>query len=252
MVSVDGVNWESKLYEHESSVRSLLSCGSSLLAFTEGAILANFVVPPSLVVNPGDLVVVRGSGETGLIGDFQLANAGSGILEWTATPDSPWLSCSPVAGSAGSLPVTVTASLSSPLAAGTHVGSIVFETHGVPSQTVTITVYVYEDDHANNQSGSTPWPPGATMSGNIQDRVDGDWFTFEVDAPGTLAVWTSSNLHTIGELHDTAGKIIGDYGSGEGNNFRLEATILPGRYWVRVDGYWRSSPLRWRVARGRS
>ena len=51
-----------------------------------------------------------------------------------------------------------------------------------------------------------------------------------------LSVWTSSSLDTLGELHDTTGQIISNNDDGDGNNFRMETTILPGRYWVRVVG----------------
>ena len=79
-----------------------------------------------------------------------------------------------------------------------------------------------------------------SLSGTIEQGNDVDYFRIDVTSYGTLTVYTTGTLHTVGVLRDNnRGSVLStDGGSGSGTNFRIEHSSLhPGFYFVQVEGY---------------
>ncbi len=236
-VSLDGITWEAGEMLWPADPVSLLDCEGNLLVTGSNMLLAIGQSTPGLAVLPTALTTSRGTGETGLLGTIQIGNTGAGSLNWTVSSNASWLAATATAGSVtvSSTPVNVT--MLSALPAGTNTGTLTFSAPGVPSQQVTVTVNAYVDDHANTIAAATSLTPDTAIAGNIQGADDSDWFTFELTAPGTFKVWTTGTLDTMGELHGSTGLLATSNDFNGGKNFQIERVLLPGRYWVKVDGY---------------
>ena len=95
----------------------------------------------------------------------------------------------------------------------------------------------YIEDHGNDPASATPAAIGSDTPGGL-DAGDSDWFRIDVDAPGTLAVYTTGSVDTVGRLEDASGALVrGDDDSGAGTNFNISAPVAAGTYFVRVEGY---------------
>jgi hypothetical protein len=120
---------------------------------------------------------------------------------------------------------------------GTYQGTLVFSTPGVPARELAVTLTTFADDYGSIKANAFPVLPGAPVSGAIQHADDADWFVFDLDAPGTLTVWTTGTLDTLGELQDARGMIDRKDDSATDVNFVMVNAVAAGRYWVRVDGF---------------
>jgi len=97
------------------------------------------------------------------------------------------------------------------------------------------------DDHADSTACATAFDlaAGRRLAGEIGNRWhdDSDLFRFVLDAPATIDVTTRGHTDTFGVLHDRSGqRLTANDDGGEGRNFRIVRTLLPGRYFVRVEG----------------
>ena len=70
-------------------------------------------------------------------------------------------------------------------------------------------------------------------SGRIDPSGDEDWFRFTTTEPATVEVYTTGETDTFGQLNDSAS----DDDSGEGLNFRIEASVSAGTHFVNVSGF---------------
>jgi hypothetical protein len=99
---------------------------------------------------------------------FLISNTGNGTLNWSASPDKSWLSCSPVSGTdAGAVTVSVDPSGLSP---GTYTGKVtVSAANAVNSpQTISVTLDVYGPGSNSSPFGSFDTPTdGATVMSSI-------------------------------------------------------------------------------------
>jgi hypothetical protein len=163
----------------------------------------------------------------------KVLNSGAWILSWSASADVAWLGISTTTGDASFVGEQIEVIQLHGLAAGSHTGTITFSAAGVSNQTLVVTIDSYEDDHASVQNQATRITTGSTVSGRIQSSEDNDWFTLEVDSPGLLTVSTTGATYIVGELHGQEGPVQIAYGS---PNFRIERVVLPGRYWLKVEG----------------
>ena len=96
-------------------------------------------------------------------------------------------------------------------------------------------------DAPGDQHGDTPetasFPRiGGTMRGYIQSTADVDYFRIDVPAPGILSVRTTGTTNTTGQLEQDGVVLATDDNSGDGNNFRIDAPVTPGVYYVAVRG----------------
>ncbi len=93
------------------------------------------------------------------------------------------------------------------------------------------------DDHGGSRASATQVAldtdvPGALAAG------DTDYFRVEVNSSGTLEVYTSGGVDSLGRLEDADGVLVdSDDDGGAAANFRLEANVDSGAYYVRVTGY---------------
>jgi hypothetical protein len=138
----------------------------------ESVVLVTMSVQPELVVSPPELYF----SQTVLSQTFSIANAKSGVLEWTASPSSPWITVTPASGVGDEI---VTVEVDSDTAAGGYAeGSIAITSNGGAS---TVAVHV----------GSPPVlsisPTSLQFTGTTVSRT----FTIRNSGAGTLA-WNVS------------------------------------------------------------
>ena len=93
------------------------------------------------------------------------------------------------------------------------------------------------DDHGDDRASATRVTVGSDTSGALTPG-DTDWFRVDVNSSGTLEVYTSGSLDSVGRLEDAAGSLVdSDDDGGAGSNFRLSADVDSGAYYVRVKGF---------------
>ncbi len=98
-----------------------------------------------------------------------------------------------------------------------------------------------DDDHGDLASAATPVNPAENMSGSLSNRaaVDDDYFTFVLERQQTVVITTDGETDTFGVLSDDRGyRLAVDDNGGSGTNFRIGKTLVPGRYFIRVEGSW--------------
>jgi hypothetical protein len=96
--------------------------------------------PPKIAVKPKSLSFTASAGGANPAPKFLIIdNAGTGVVTWMASVNSPWLSISPASGSAGPAPSKPTVSVNiSGLAPGTYHGTITLNQVIVVAATLTI------------------------------------------------------------------------------------------------------------------
>lgn len=95
-----------------------------------------------------------------------------------------------------------------------------------------------DDDHGDSTATATLIRLISTTEGEIEDAGDVDFFEVVVDRRGTIQVFTSGSLDTVGQLtSDELSVDITDDDSGDSLNFLLTSDVEPGTYYIRVEGY---------------
>ena len=94
------------------------------------------------------------------------------------------------------------------------------------------------DDHAGTAEEATGVFIGSETAGRIDDGSDSDVFRVDLVEAGTLTVYTTGSLDTFGRLKREDGSTI-DHNDDGGNhyNFRIEAEVSAGTYYVKVSGF---------------
>ncbi|MDE0006576.1 MAG: putative Ig domain-containing protein [Rhodospirillaceae bacterium] len=93
------------------------------------------------------------------------------------------------------------------------------------------------DDHGDDRASATAVGAGSDTQA-VLTGGDVDYFSVEVSAAGTLEVYTSGDLDTLGRLEDAAGSPVDDDDDGgDDTNFRIAADVSSGTYYVRVSGF---------------
>ncbi len=94
------------------------------------------------------------------------------------------------------------------------------------------------DDHGGNSEVATGVLVGSETAGRIDDGTDADVFRVDILERGTLIVYTTGSLDTFGRLKGENGSNIAyDDDGGHQFNFRIEAEVDAGAYYVKVTGY---------------
>ena len=94
------------------------------------------------------------------------------------------------------------------------------------------------DDHPNTRSGATNLAIDGSSPGQIEIGEDVDYFQVQVSRAGSLEVYTTGSLDTVGELQNSAGSTVaGDDDGGDGNNFHITHTVSAGTYYIQVTGF---------------
>ena len=79
---------------------------------------------------------------------------------------------------------------------------------------------------------------GSSQSGAIQTGEDADYFSFTVTEVTQAVVYTTGGLDSEGTLFDSEGReVASDDDGGESLNFRIEALLRPGDYYVQVSPF---------------
>ena len=96
------------------------------------------------------------------------------------------------------------------------------------------------DDHGDTRADATALALGGSVQGQIEEGDDDDFFRVRVTEAGTLTVYTTGSLDTVGELQANDGSLLtsDDDSGGENNyNFRIEHDVGPGTYYVKVNSH---------------
>ena len=92
------------------------------------------------------------------------------------------------------------------------------------------------DDHGDSFACATRVRLGTLAAARL-DSEDFDTFSFRVSKYSEVAIETDGDVDTHGRLFDENGTLLGaDDDSGRNANFRLAMTLVPGRYFLRVEG----------------
>ena len=97
-----------------------------------------------------------------------------------------------------------------------------------------------EDDHGDTVAQASPAVVGSEVAGEIDDGADADVFRIAVLRRGTLTVYTTGQVDTVGRLKREDGSTVAfnddaDYPTD--TNFRIEADVARGIYYAKVTGY---------------
>ena len=94
------------------------------------------------------------------------------------------------------------------------------------------------DDHGNSEDTATLVGLVSTTEGELEEAGDVDYFEVDVERRGTIQVYTSGSLDTVGQLTSAQGDVdVTDDDSGDSTNFLLSVELEPGIYYIRVEGY---------------
>ena len=97
-----------------------------------------------------------------------------------------------------------------------------------------------EDDHGDRVAEATSVVLESEVAGEIDHGSDADVFEIVVVQKGTLTVYTTGSVDTVGRLKREDGSTVAynddaDYPTN--SNFRIEVAVTPGNYYVKVSGY---------------
>jgi len=91
------------------------------------------------------------------------------------------------------------------------------------------------DDHSDTAIDATTISLNSTISGNIEELGDEDYFKIVVLSSGALTISTTGDTDTYGILYDVSGhKVSVDSNFGIKNNFKITKLINAGTYYIKV------------------
>ena len=97
-----------------------------------------------------------------------------------------------------------------------------------------------DDDHGDTVASATVVLAGSETAGDILNGADADVFRIVVLRRGTLTVYTTGQVDTVGRLKREDGSTVmfdDDADFPSDTNFRIEADVVRGIYFVKVTGY---------------
>ena len=95
------------------------------------------------------------------------------------------------------------------------------------------------DDHGDTFACATTLDLGHPVFGEVRNDWgdDADIFAFMLSELRTVEIATSGRIDIFGGLYDRSGqRLAADDDGGSGDRFRLVKTLVPGWYFVRVEG----------------
>lgn len=104
------------------------------------------------------------------------------------------------------------------------------------------------DDHGDVRSLASRVGENSTIQGNLEQGEDVDYYRFEVQDRGTVTAETTGSTDTVGTLENAAGRqLASNDDGGAGENFKIERSLGPGTYYVRVEGFFAATTGRYTV-----
>ncbi|MCP4664267.1 MAG: hypothetical protein GY856_53460 [bacterium] len=97
-----------------------------------------------------------------------------------------------------------------------------------------------DGDPGDSVACASPLESGENLAGALWNAgmADDDYFTFVLTTQQTVLIETSGETDTFGGLYDRRGyRLAADDDGGNDGNFRIAKTLVPGRYYVRVEGW---------------
>ena len=97
-----------------------------------------------------------------------------------------------------------------------------------------------EDDHGDAVASASPAVVGSEVVGEIDGGADADVFRIAVLRRGTLTVYTTGTVDTVGRLKREDGSTVAFNDDADypiDTNFRIDADVGRGTYYVKVTGY---------------
>lgn len=105
--------------------------------------------------------------------------------------------------------------------------------HGPALEARSVTVRIH-DDHGNDTDTATP-VAGGIADGHIYPDYDQDYFRFDLHATTEASIYAEGPAFTVGHLFDENGIELGRSNEEGGeHDFRIDRTLGPGTYFVRV------------------
>ena len=151
------------------------------------------------------------------------ASGGDGTLTYSLSPEVPGLSFN----------ATTRQLTGSPSTAASYDMTYTATDEDADTDALSFTITVSGDDRASATQVEVGSDTRGTLTGG-----DVDYFRVDVTAAGTLEVYSSGGIDTVGRLEDATGSLIAENDDGGTNrNFRIAAEVSVGTYYVRVSGY---------------
>ena len=97
-----------------------------------------------------------------------------------------------------------------------------------------------DDDHGDTVATATPVVVGSEVAGEVAAGADADVFRIVVLRRGTLTIYTTGTVDTVGRLKRDDGSTLAfndDADFPSVTNFRIEADVARGIYYVKLTGY---------------
>ena len=95
-----------------------------------------------------------------------------------------------------------------------------------------------DDDHSDERVRATRVGRNSSTRGRLERGGDSDYFRFELPSRSTVVIETTGSVDTVGSLEESAGdEVVSNDDGGVDLNFKIERTLEPGTYFVRVSGY---------------
>jgi len=93
------------------------------------------------------------------------------------------------------------------------------------------------DDHGNTPSTATTVSSNSLTSGNLEESNDVDTFRFTLNTNSSVSIYTTGSTNTGGRLRNASEAVVAtNSNSGSNFNFRINATLSAGTYYVDVFG----------------
>lgn len=105
------------------------------------------------------------------------------------------------------------------------------------------------DDHGNSCAFATGVTVNSNFSGVISPASDVDFFRFSLGSTATITAHAGSTFDSLGTLYDSGCNFIAEDDDSAGNlDFRLQRTLSPGTYYLRVASFGASTAGSYTVA----
>jgi Peptidase family M23/Viral BACON domain len=218
--------------------------GASAYSQPRSFTMPSTIAQPALSLSTTSLTRSVSQYSTPTSSSFTVRNSGGGMLSYSISSSSAWMSVSPSygtsTGESDSISVNFNTSSYSPQ---TLYGSLTVNGGSAGSQTISVQVTITgstttSDDHGNYTWNASTLYRWSSYGGNIEQAYDTDMFRITVNSAGTVTFYTTGSTDTTGTLYDANGyQLLYNDDANGSYNFYLSAYLSPGTYYLGVRGY---------------